>query len=276
MSDRDYYEVLGLTPSADGAMVDQGYWHLARKYQALSATNPRGHQLLDDLNEAYGVLGNPRLRREYDAFRDEVLVEGGVIRPVKSKAKGKSARKAGAAGSQTWMARPRIEHWRTYATSAVIAALAFAGAWQGVNPAFVIAALVAGLAFSLTPSLKMSSVRLKRQLPQVNITIPSIPFSVPEIKAPKLNLTKLGELAAHEDKDEPLDLDELRASTAAIIARWRKSMGLRAIEPGDAPTTTLVEIVQSEREVEESEPLNAVLEILRGAHKKTIETNQSS
>ena len=87
MSDRDYYEVLGLTPRADGTMVDQAYWHLARKYQQLATTNARGRRLLEELNESYGVLGNPRLRKEYDAFRDDVLVAKGVIGPVLAKPK---------------------------------------------------------------------------------------------------------------------------------------------------------------------------------------------
>src|SRR6185295_5707319 len=87
MSDRDYYEILGLTPRADGAMVDASYWHLVRKYQALAATNPRAQLLIDELNEAYGVLGNPRLRQQYDAFRDDVLIRSGMIKPVSSKPK---------------------------------------------------------------------------------------------------------------------------------------------------------------------------------------------
>src|SRR3974377_1130861 len=87
MSDRDYYELLGLTPRADGAMVDQAYWHLARKYQMLAVTNPRARTMLDELNEAYGVLGNPRLREQYDAFRDDVLIRKGMIRPVVSRPK---------------------------------------------------------------------------------------------------------------------------------------------------------------------------------------------
>ena len=87
MTDRDYYELLGLTPRADGAMVDQAYWHLARKYQTLAVTNPRARAMLDELNEAYGVLGNPRLREQYDAFRDDVLIRKGMITPVVSRPK---------------------------------------------------------------------------------------------------------------------------------------------------------------------------------------------
>lgn len=59
-----------------------------------------------------------------------------------------------------------------------------------------------------------------------------------------------------------------------MIARWRKSMGLRTslreqASPGGEPTTELVEIVETERQIDEheSEPLMAVIDILRGAHK---------
>jgi curved DNA-binding protein CbpA len=68
MTKRDYYEVLGVAPRSDGATVDQAYWHLAKAYQTQSVTDPRARQLLDELNEAYGVLGTPRLRDDYDAL----------------------------------------------------------------------------------------------------------------------------------------------------------------------------------------------------------------
>lgn len=66
MESKELYEVLGLQPFADGAMVDQAYWHLAKSFQTLAVTDPRARQSLDELNEAYGVLGTPRLREEYD------------------------------------------------------------------------------------------------------------------------------------------------------------------------------------------------------------------
>jgi curved DNA-binding protein CbpA len=47
-------------------MVDQAYWHLAKTYQNQSVADPRSRILLDELNDAYAVLGTPRLRDEYD------------------------------------------------------------------------------------------------------------------------------------------------------------------------------------------------------------------
>lgn len=284
MSDRDYYEILGLTPGADGAMVDQAYWHLARKYQAQAATDPRGHALLDALNEAYGVLGNPRLREQYDAFRDDVLLRRGMIRPVPAKQKQQRAAD-GAAPRRASGTRQGLSHvgrfWRIYASSGVIAALALAGLWQGVNLLFVEATAIAGLAILLTPILRQ---RVKVKMPTMpavalpsvsmpNVSMPSV--SLPQVEAPKFALPPVPDVSINVlgGGDDALDADELRASTAATIARWRQSIGLRgaAVLPGAAPErpdTSLVDIVQGERELDaEEEPLAAVLEILRGARK---------
>lgn len=275
MSDRDYYEILGLTPTADGAMVDQAYWHLARKYQGLAATNPRAQYLLDELNEAYGVLGTPRLREQYDAFRDDVLIRKGMVKPVKARPHA-AARKAEAKeptdGSRREWSPPGVQHARTYALAAIIAALAFAGAWQGVNVIFVVATLGIGLALSLTPTVTA-------RLSAMQFSMPAMPqMSMPQIQAPKIGMPSLPEFQVPQlpntpARDEAMDPDELHASTAATIARWRASVGLKpAIEPvsddGSAPSTTLVDIVKGEQDIEtESEPLNAVLEILRGSHR---------
>ena len=247
-------------------MVDQAYWHLARKYQSLGTSHPSAAHMLDELNEAYGVLGNPRLRREYDAFRDDVLLASGVVSAVP--AKPKRAKKAAEAHAEKahgsgWRA-PRIANWRWYGLSAIIAGLAFAAAWQGVNPVFVIAALAGGLLLSLTPALK-------RQVVALSIAMPAMPnVNLSDVKGPKLTLPKLAEFAGRPEPDEPLDTDELRASTAAIISRWRQSMGLRAPQPSEPrddhePSKTLVEIVEAEHDLEaESEPLTTVMDILRG------------
>lgn len=292
MSDRDYYEIMGLMPGADGAMVDQAYWHLARKYQALATTNPRAHQMLDDLNEAYGVLGTPRLRSQYDGFRDDVLLTKGMAQPMVSKQPRQKRRKArrpaagagtegrDAGGGSETERRPRgpgnrpslhpaelpLEHWRTFAVGGVIMALTLAAAWQGASLVFVIPALVAGLGLALSPALK-------RAIPDISIDLPAV--TMPDIKAPTLQVPKLGEvnmaalreLGVGLQRDESMDPGELRDSTAAMIARWRKSVGLRpmAVVPADgAPSNTLVDIVETERALEaDSAPLNAVIDILR-------------
>ena len=67
---KDYYQILQLHPSADGTMVDQAYWRLARLYNAAIPSEFTAIAKLDDLNEAYRVLGSSPTRQEYDRGRD--------------------------------------------------------------------------------------------------------------------------------------------------------------------------------------------------------------
>ncbi|MDE3094665.1 MAG: DnaJ domain-containing protein [Chloroflexota bacterium] len=287
MSDRDYYEVLGLTPRADGVMVDQAYWHLARKYQALATTNERGRRLLDELNEAYGVLGNARLRKEYDAFRDDVLVAGGVIGAVPSNPKRRASKQKQAAGTAAPPAGRRAHlpsGWRAWAAAAACA-VAGGGAAVATGRAELAAAGIAvALIAGLTPALARRLAGLKLpalSLPATSLSMPRLalpavpPVAMPVVKTPRVDLGRVGDhLGRSAERDDAIDPDELHASTSAVIARWRKSMGLRTslreqASPGGEPTTELVEIVETERQIDEheSEPLMAVIDILRGAHK---------
>jgi hypothetical protein len=272
MSDRDYYEILGLTPRADGAMVDQAYWHLVRKYQALASTNIRAQHMIDELNEAYGVLGNPRLREQYDAFRDDVLIRAGMIKPVKSKQpererapKEKAERKPKQERNLNLPSVQLPEHWRTYAVSGVIALLAFAAAWQGVNIVLVVVALAAGLAFSLAPTLSRKMSELSFEMPEV---------AIPDIKVPRVDVPKVPNIKLREfsgvDKEEGIDADTLSHSTRQTIARWRQSVGLRVHdddESGDAPTLDSDDVMP--KAPDEPDPFGTVMDILRSGAKAT-------
>jgi len=70
MPERDHYEVLKLHPSADHTMVQQAYWHLARKYKAAMDRDAFMEHAVDELNEAFLVLGSPELRADYDLKRN--------------------------------------------------------------------------------------------------------------------------------------------------------------------------------------------------------------
>jgi hypothetical protein len=234
----------------------------------MAATDARARYMLDELNEAYGVLGTPRLREQYDAFRDDVLLRAGMIRPVKAKSTARTDKSAAETGRAERVRQPfkLPRHARAYATAAVIALLGLAGAWSGVNPMLVLLAMTGGLAVSLTPLLK-------RQLPDVSVTLPSIELpsidlSAPRVAVPEFSLPRIGEVvaAAIPERDEPMDPDELRSSTAAMIARWRNSVGLKTL----APSTELLEIRESERALDDDEsPVNAALEILRRNTRRT-------
>jgi hypothetical protein len=270
MSDRDYYEILGLTPGADGVMVDQTYWHLARKYQTLAADDPRAHQMLDELNEAYGVLGTPRLREQYDAFRDDILVQKGIVGPVRSKPrperKPERHNDAAPAAQRPLLAR-LVVHWREALIGGGLLAVAGGAVSLGLGPVQILAVLAAVTAAALTPVARARLAAAQLRMPQTSMPQASMPERPQGPSAPR-NRPR----AAAPTKRATSDADDLAASTASMIARWRNTVGLTEAPapPADdkAPDTTLVEIFQSEQDVDaQDEPLTAVLDILRGSRR---------
>jgi curved DNA-binding protein CbpA len=192
MTTRTHYEVLGLAPGADGAMVDQAYWHLAKTYQQLAPQDPRAEQLLDELNEAYGILGTPRLREEYDAEM-RLSSQPGRTRLV---------------------------------------------------PRRVSESTGKGLKFSL----------------------PRLPFMSRDKTSPEEASVRPRTVVAATSRISGRDkTQDLHASTAAMLARWRNNAGIQpAAELTPEPDMTLVDIFRSERELESAaDPLTSVMDVLR-------------
>ena len=77
---KDYYYIMGVEPGASAAAIDRAYWRLVRQYRE----ERRDSLTLDELNEAYRVLGSPRLRQQFDALRDSVLGPGAPPQPPAS------------------------------------------------------------------------------------------------------------------------------------------------------------------------------------------------
>ncbi len=75
---KDYCLILQVHPEADAAMVDAAYWHLAKRYNEASAYDPQARAKLEELNEAYIVLGSAEKREEYMKVRAEILGEGAL------------------------------------------------------------------------------------------------------------------------------------------------------------------------------------------------------
>jgi curved DNA-binding protein CbpA len=194
MAAGNYYEVLGLAPGADGAMVDQAYWHLAKTYQQQAPQDPRAEHLLDELNEAYGVLGTPRLREAYDA---ELIAD---ITP----------------------GRPRL--------------------------------------VAKAPSERSGGIKFPR--PRIPFTGKSKRKSSTTDSSPARPVIAATSRVNGRDKAQ-----DLRASTAAMLERWRSNAGIQpaAEQPASAPDTTLVDIFRSEQAIEAAadDPLTSVMEVLR-------------
>lgn len=77
-SKRDYYEVLGVSKSANDSEIKSAYRKLAKKYHP--DTNPGDKEAeakFKEASEAYAVLSDPDKRRQYDQFGHSAF-EGGA------------------------------------------------------------------------------------------------------------------------------------------------------------------------------------------------------
>ncbi len=69
MSQRDYYEVLGLDKSADADSIKRAYRQLAKKYHPdLNPGDAEAEKNFKDVNEAYSILSDPDKKAKYDQF----------------------------------------------------------------------------------------------------------------------------------------------------------------------------------------------------------------
>ena len=79
---KDYCLTLQVHPEADAGMIEAAYWHLARRYNEQADTDPLAKEKLDELNEAYNVLGTPAHHEEYSRLRDDVLGRGTLPKAI--------------------------------------------------------------------------------------------------------------------------------------------------------------------------------------------------
>ncbi|MBT8496137.1 MAG: DnaJ domain-containing protein [Deltaproteobacteria bacterium] len=65
---RDYYEVLGVSKSADDADLKRAYREQARKYHPDISEQVGAEDKFKEINEAYAVLSDPQRRARYDRY----------------------------------------------------------------------------------------------------------------------------------------------------------------------------------------------------------------
>jgi molecular chaperone DnaJ len=69
VTDRDYYEVMGLKKGASAEEIKKAFRRLARKHHPdLNPGSKDSEERFKELNEAYATLGDPKKKEEYDSF----------------------------------------------------------------------------------------------------------------------------------------------------------------------------------------------------------------
>jgi len=73
MSNRDYYEILGVNRGASGDEIKNAFRKLARQYHPDVNKEADAEEKFKEVNEAYGVLSDTEKRARYDRFGKEGL-----------------------------------------------------------------------------------------------------------------------------------------------------------------------------------------------------------
>jgi len=81
MQFKDYYETLGLEPSAGEAEIKTAYRRLARKYHPDVSKEAGAEEKFKAVNEAYEALRDPQKRTAYDQLRARGYRPGDEVQP---------------------------------------------------------------------------------------------------------------------------------------------------------------------------------------------------
>ena len=77
MSDRDYYEILGVDKSASAADIKKAYRRLAMKYHPdRNNGDKEAEAKFKEIGEAYEVLGDEQKRAAYDRYYKACVNQG--------------------------------------------------------------------------------------------------------------------------------------------------------------------------------------------------------
>lgn len=77
---KNYYEILGVLPSAEDVVIKGAYRALAQRYHPdrCESDQSAANTHMTDINEAYLILSDPALRAQYDKIRDPITSSAGV------------------------------------------------------------------------------------------------------------------------------------------------------------------------------------------------------
>lgn len=112
---RNYYEVLGLPPSATTDQIKKKYRELARKYHPdIAQDKVFSQRLFTQINQAYRVLADPERRAQYNVTLDSPARAAAPTPPAPA-----AASRPGPAAAQPAQATPKAEAPNPQKTQAI-------------------------------------------------------------------------------------------------------------------------------------------------------------
>ncbi|MEA3401386.1 MAG: molecular chaperone DnaJ [Armatimonadota bacterium] len=82
MSQRDYYQVLGVSRDCSQQEIKRAYRRLARRYHPDVCKEDGAEERFKEISKAYAVLSDPQKRRRYDRYGDEAPAAAGDVTSV--------------------------------------------------------------------------------------------------------------------------------------------------------------------------------------------------